>query len=202
MGEYSLVMVIGVTGKYCAGKSTVSQLLQEYGFSEVDVDKIGHAVLEEEKERVIMVFGKQILDQQGAIDRGRLGKIVFKNKRKRKKLEAILHPLMRKKIEDILNELRGNYIINAALLFQMKLHLLCDFVIFVCAPFWLRLKRALQRDKLYVKDVLLRFFSQGKISTKFNAGGVDIYYEYNKGSIGGLKNRLMKILLERKIGEA
>jgi dephospho-CoA kinase len=195
-------MIIGVTGKYCAGKSIVSGLLQESGFREIDADKVGHIVLEEKKEQIIDNFGKQILGQNGLVDRRKLGRIVFKSRKKRKKLEAILHPIMRKKIMDIIDQPAGNYIINAALLFQMKLQLLCDWVIFVTAPFWQRFKRARQRDKLPLIQVYRRFFSQKKISTKLNAGGVDIYYVCNNGSIDEFKNRLKEILAVREIREA
>jgi dephospho-CoA kinase len=194
-------MIIGVTGKYCAGKSLVSRFLQGYGFTEIDADKVGHDVLQAEKERVTGLFGGHVLDRHGMVDRKKLGRIVFKDKKRRKQLEALLHPLMREKIASIVAKPGQKFIINAALLFRMKLHLLCNFVVFVSAPFRQRFKRARERDHLRIIDVLQRFFAQGEISSKLNAGGVDIYYVSNKGSIGELKTRLKGILWEKKIEE-
>ena len=122
-------MVIGVTGKYCSGKNVVSGILRKQGFTEIDVDKIGHQVLAAEKKAVTDTLGRRILDRAGKIDRKKLADIVFKSKKNRIKLEAILHPLMKKRIQTIIKNNNNNFVINAALLFQMQLDRLCDFII-------------------------------------------------------------------------
>ncbi|MBN1797800.1 MAG: dephospho-CoA kinase [Spirochaetales bacterium] len=194
-------MVIGVTGKYCSGKNVVSCILTEHGFTEIDVDKIGHQVLENQARQVIRTFGSRILDQAGKIDRKKLAKIVFKSKKQRIRLEHILHPLMKTRIQNIIKKNNENYVINAALLFQMQLHGFCDFIIYIKAPFWVRVNRALSRDKLSIWNILRRFFSQFQIFTKLKLPGVDIYYEYNKESIQKLEKRILGILKQRHRGE-
>lgn len=194
-------MIIGVTGKYCSGKNIVSYILQKYGFIEIDVDKIGHRVLENEAKRVINTFGRGILNKEGRINRQKLAGIVFRSKKSRVKLEAMLHPLMKEQIQGVIERNNKNFIINAALLFQMQLHGLCDFIIFVRAPFCKRVRWALHRDKLSIWDILPRFFSQFQIFSKLKLPGVDIYYEDNKGSIQELEKRIAEILRERNRGE-
>lgn len=190
-------MIIGVTGKYCSGKNVVSGILKGFDFIEIDVDKIGHRILESETKRVIRTFGRGIVNQQGKLNRKQLAKIVFKHKKNRLKLEAILHPRMKAQVQSIIKKNNKNFIINAALLFYMQLHLLCDFIIFIQAPFWLRVSRALQRDKLSICAILRRFFSQYQIFSKLKVPNVDIYYEYNKASIQNLKKRIAEILEQR-----
>jgi dephospho-CoA kinase len=190
-------MIIGVTGKYCAGKNVVSCILQKYGFTEIDVDKIGHQVLEKEKTPVIHALGRGILDTRGRINRRKLAKLVFRNKENRVKLEQILHPRMKAEVHRRIKKNNKNYIVNAALLFQMQLYPLCDFIIFVRAPFYVRFLRALRRDKLRIWDITLRFFSQYQIFSKLKLPRVDIYYEYNKGRIRRLEIRIAEILKQR-----
>lgn len=191
-------MIIGITGKYCAGKNTVAQILVSSGFTEIDVDKIGHELLKEKQQIIINLFGENILGSNGNIDRKKLGKIVFANKKQRIKLEQLLHPLMNRRIEAIIKKNPGNYTINAALLFKMGLNMLCDFIIFVKAPFFIRLKRARERDNLSTIDAIKRFFAQHKISPKLKDVSVDIYYESNVGPISRLKKRVVKILETEK----
>ncbi|AJG41290.1 dephospho-CoA kinase [Thermotoga sp. RQ7] len=126
-------MVIGVTGKIGTGKTTVCEVLKrDYGAHMVNVDRIGHEVLEEVKERLVELFGESILED-GKVSRKKLGEIVFGSEEKLKKLEQLVHPLMRKKVEDIVKKRSGLVVIEAALLRRMKLDALCDHIITVVA---------------------------------------------------------------------
>ena len=89
-------MVVGLCGGIGAGKSTVARLLEERGAVIVDVDVIGHRVLDLEpvRDELASRFGAEILTSDGAVDRAALSKAVFSNDDSLKALEAISHPLI------------------------------------------------------------------------------------------------------------
>ncbi|MCD6552294.1 dephospho-CoA kinase [Thermotoga sp.] len=149
-------MVIGVTGKIGTGKTTVCEILKrDYGAYVVNVDEIGHEILEEVKEKLVELFGESVLED-GKVIRKKLGEIVFRSEEKLRKLERLVHPLMRKKVENIVKERSGLVVIEAALLRRMKLDTLCDHVITVVA----KEKKIVERNKFarerlkFQKDVI------------------------------------------------
>lgn len=94
--------VIGLTGNICAGKSEVCALLVELGAYHVDADVVAHHTLacgRPEFARVVAEFGEGILSQDGEIDRGRLGEIVFSDAPALARLEAIVHPAIGREID-------------------------------------------------------------------------------------------------------
>ncbi|MFI9049844.1 dephospho-CoA kinase [Streptomyces sp. NPDC053427] len=88
---------VGLTGGIGAGKSEVSRLLASYGAVIVDADKIAREVVEPGTPglaAVIEEFGEDVLAPDGALDRPKLGGIVFADPEKLKALNAIVHPLV------------------------------------------------------------------------------------------------------------
>lgn len=128
-------LVVGLTGKIGSGKSTVAQIFDELGARIIDVDKIGHEVLQMQdvKDSLKKVFGEKIFDGSD-IDRKKLASIVFSDSQKLAILEQVVHPMMRKKVKEQLDSLSGVIIIDAAILHRLKLDELCDLVITVVAP--------------------------------------------------------------------
>jgi dephospho-CoA kinase len=95
--------VIGLTGGIGCGKSTVAQILKEFGAVVYDLDKIGHDVIQQggsAYKQVLSSFGDTILAGSGEIDRLKLGKIVFNNPDALKRLNSITHPAIDKKINE------------------------------------------------------------------------------------------------------
>ncbi|MEJ5189021.1 MAG: dephospho-CoA kinase, partial [Breznakiellaceae bacterium] len=84
--------LIGLTGPYCAGKNYVARILEKRGLLVLDVDRLGHRALDQEKERIVHLFGPAILDATGMLNRKELGRIVFGDPEKLRTLEAIVHP--------------------------------------------------------------------------------------------------------------
>ncbi|MBI2135779.1 dephospho-CoA kinase [Candidatus Woesearchaeota archaeon] len=131
-------MILGLTGNFRSGKSTVAEMFKEIAGDRVniiDVDKIGHDVLNGEcYKEVIEEFGSDILDYDLKIDREILREIVFSNRTKLKKLESILHPRMLNEIEKELRRLDTKHsviIIQAAILVELGLLGLVDKLIVV-----------------------------------------------------------------------
>jgi len=86
---------LGITGGIASGKSTVSAMLREMGFTVLDADSIAHTLIEPgypAHHKIVRVFGKSILNGENHIDRGALAKIVFADPIKLKQLNAIVHP--------------------------------------------------------------------------------------------------------------
>jgi len=189
-------MVVGIAGGYCAGKDTVSRLLAERGFDIIDVDRIGHQVLEEQADAVRDAFGPEILDSGGGVDRRALGRVVFASRGHRRTLEAILHPRMVERLERQIERAADNTGINAALLFPMGLHRLCHAAFWVHAPLAVRIIRAVRRDRLPLCAVIGRMRSQAGIGPQHHGSDVDIYPVRNTGNSERLEQRINACLLE------
>jgi dephospho-CoA kinase len=200
-------MIIGVAGKYCAGKDSVVEILKSLGFKEINMDKIGHEALEEKKEEIARAFGLDMLTAEGAVSRRVLGRIAFSNKKELNKLERIVHPLMAERVKQIISNRKdnngqrnfgqGNFVINCAILFKMGLDRLCDMVFCIKAPFFIRLKRALKRDKLSFIETVRRLSSQDKICPKLRNPDVDIYRISNLRTKRKLKKKINKVIRDR-----
>ncbi|MGC8764800.1 MAG: dephospho-CoA kinase [Brevinematia bacterium] len=136
--------VVGIFGKIASGKSTVSRILcKKYKFSHINVDRLGHIALKKKKKSIIKNFGKGILTF-GFIDRKKLGNIVFADRKKLYTLNSIVHQEIKKMaIEKISTSKKKYFILDAALLFEIGLDELCDFIIMVESPEDLIIKRAL-----------------------------------------------------------
>ena len=174
--------VLGVTGRYCAGKDTLVRGLVARGFAEVDVDRVGHDVLADRSAAVVDRFGEQVRSSDGSVDRARLGKIVFSDRRALHDLEAILHPPMIARVEQQVRSSNGPIVINAAVLHKMGLHRLCDRVVCVTAPFLIRLHRARIRDGVSMFQALRRLTAQRGICPKWAREAVDTIIVGNAGS--------------------
>jgi dephospho-CoA kinase len=150
------VAVIGLIGGIGAGKSRVAALLAESGAKLIDADVVGHALLDQRpvRDEVVARFGPDVLDRAGAdagapprIDRRALGAIVFADPAALRRLEAILHPRMRRTFERaIAREARrgqgpGCVVLDAAILLEAGWDALCDRIVFVDAPREVRLAR-------------------------------------------------------------
>lgn len=93
--EEGSALLLGVTGSISTGKSTVSAMLEELGAPMIDFDMLARTVVEPGKpalQDIVSYFGKQVLDDQGFLDRKKLSEIVFTDMEKRKKLESFTHP--------------------------------------------------------------------------------------------------------------
>jgi dephospho-CoA kinase len=86
---------VGLTGGIASGKSTVAGILRDNDCQVLEMDPLGHEMLEPGQpayNEVVGEFGKQILEPSGKVDRGKLGAIVFADPAKRARLNQSLHP--------------------------------------------------------------------------------------------------------------
>ena len=90
--------VVGLTGGIGSGKSTVANLFRELGADVIDTDEIAHALTAARgaaMDAIRTAFGAQYVTPEGALDRGRMRQLVFSDRDARRRLEAILHPMIR-----------------------------------------------------------------------------------------------------------
>lgn len=174
--------IVGLAGPYCAGKNSLLPFFVERGYEVLDLDKIGHEVLELEKTRLVQVFGQDILDGD-KINRRKLGAKVFQSRRRLRKLEAIVHPRMRTQAIHLLSENPAvNFVLNAAILFRLGLDKFCDLIVWIDSGWWIRLIRGLRRDGLGLRQTLLRVFAQ-KQNLKVIQEDSDIIRVKNQGDL-------------------
>jgi len=101
-------LLVGLTGGIATGKSTVSEILRQLGGEIIDADRLARDVVEPEQpawKQIVAEFGRGVVTAEGALDRKRLGAIVFADPERRKRLEAITHPAIRARFQARLDEL-------------------------------------------------------------------------------------------------
>jgi dephospho-CoA kinase len=142
---HALMVVVGLTGKACSGKNVIAGMLADKGWRIVDVDKLGHPILQQAADEVRRDFGPETIGPDGVVNRKALGALVFADPSKLKTLEAITHPRMVAECKRIIAEETASggqvVVLNAALLSRMHLDGLCDLVVFVRVPWYIRYRR-------------------------------------------------------------
>ena len=167
MGE---VMIIGLTGRSCAGKDAAAEWFSQRGLQVLDVDRLGHEALIAQKERIVEAFSPSVLNSEGQVDRKKLSQIVFGHPEQLEKLNSISHPWMKKRTEDFVSCHEWG-LINCALLEKMDLVRLCGEILYFYAPLEQRCMRALQRDGISEEAFMRREASQSDIGQSlFNSG--------------------------------
>jgi dephospho-CoA kinase len=141
---------IGLTGGIASGKSTVARMFCELGAALVDTDEISRDVVAPGEPGLTAVreaFGPAVIDEHGALDRAALRRIVFDQPAERRRLEAILHPLIRAQAIAALRKVTGPYVLVAVpLLLETGFNELVDRVLVVDCPREMQLARLMQRD--------------------------------------------------------
>lgn len=142
---------LGLTGNIASGKSEVEKILQNSGFKVIDLDKVSHKFLENNSE---------IFNHFKTLDRKKIADIVFGDIEEKKYLENILHPML---YNFILEEFKKDYnkiVISGALLYEAGFDKLFDKIIFVDAPYNLRLERLIKRNNLSESEARKRLDCQ------------------------------------------
>ncbi len=160
-------MKIGLTGGIGCGKSTVSNLFRERGFSTIDADAIVHDLLARDEgtiAAVVALLGDSVLLPAGGIDRAAVGQLVFGDAEKLAALEAILHPRVRAAWEGAA-ESGGDWVVEIPLLFEKKLQKNVDLTICVFSDPQTQVERLEQRG-MNRTQALARMNRQMPVSEK------------------------------------
>lgn len=168
----SHIAVIGLAGGIGAGKSTVAAIFRRLGCVVIDSDDLARTALDrpDVRDELVRWWGPSILDSQGKVDRKAVAKIVFADEAERRRLEALVHPIVRSSRADAVALARGAgaraAVVDAPLLFEAGVDAECDAVVFVDAPRELRLRRVRARSDWDEAELARREASQIPISEK------------------------------------
>ncbi len=164
------VHLIGLTGGIACGKSLVSQWFRDRGIPVIDADVIAREVVLPGKKAFVSIlkkFGKSVLttsSKDKSLDRLALGRIIFADAKKRKTLEAITHPEIRREIARQVSDLKfkghKTIILDAALLFESALDHFMSQVIVVSVDPDTQIQRLMLRDGLTSSEALKKIQSQ------------------------------------------
>jgi dephospho-CoA kinase len=143
-------MKVGLTGGIGAGKSTVADLFSQKGAVVIRSDELARQVIEPQTpgfQQVIDRFGKDFINSDGYIDRAKLAQVVFLDDAALKDLENIIHPLVRNKTNQIIEQHTSETIIvnEIPLLLEKKMESLFDFLVIVISSEKNRLERLIKR---------------------------------------------------------
>jgi len=172
LGSGRHTLRIGLTGPIGCGKSTVAGWLREAGASVIDADEVARDVVEPgslELEAIATAFGTELRTADGRLDRAALGRIVFRDPEALARLERIVHPAVRARIVEALDEADAAgspaVVVEAIKLVEGGLALLCDEV-------WLvRCEEVVQRTRLQGRgieaaDAEARIATQGDLESR------------------------------------
>lgn len=192
-----MTKVIGLTGGMGSGKSTVSQLLAEFGAVIIDADKVGHEAYQPNTKTwrdLVAAFGRQIVAQDGSIDRKKLGAIVFGSPEQLERLNHIVHPrmfeMMKERIEQYRQQGVKVVVLDAAILFEANWTPLVDEIWVVIASESLVITRAKARTGLPEEQIRSRLNSQMPVEEKVKKANVVIQ---NDGTFEDLQVQVRKL---------
>ena len=145
--------IIGLTAPIGCGKSYVAKIFAEKGIPTIDTDEVYHALVNKPSPLVNKLsaeFGTEILTSDGALDRKKLAPIVFADKTKLERLNAITHSAVIEEVERIISKLTLTGVkavtVQGPLMFESGYNEKCDRVICVVADTAVRVSRICQRD--------------------------------------------------------
>jgi len=145
---------IGLTGGMGSGKSTVLNLVQKRGVPVLQTDLIARRLLERKavQKKITRIFGKEVFDKPGKIDRSKLGLKVFRDRKHQEALNRILHPLVRKEVSVWIEKKKKHpapwwmVVVEVPLLFERGYFRFFDGVLSISAGMQIRQKRLLKRN--------------------------------------------------------
>ena len=162
------MLKVGLTGGIATGKSYVLGLLKGLGCETSDADILAHQAIapgEPAFEEILKEFGADVLGEKGAIDRAKLGAIVFASKERRDRLNAIVHPRVFEAQTRWYAEVGARrpdaiVVVDAALMIETGSYRRFDVVVVVHCDPELQLERLMTRNKISREDALQRINAQ------------------------------------------
>ena len=162
------MLIVGVTGGIGAGKSEVCKVFKKLGAKVVSADQIGKEVVEKNPallRKLVKVFGPEILNSDGTLNRRKLGKKAFSSQEAKIKLNKIVHPYLLLDLKKNLEELKRKKslnvtVVDAALIIEWGLEKKLDFLIYVYSPRKTRLQRLIEKQGYSFREALDRMKSQ------------------------------------------
>ena len=198
-------MIVGLTGGIGSGKSTAVKIFKELGIDSIDADDVAKNILDSNKNArklFIEEFGDKYILKNHKINRDLLREDIFNDKSKIKKLESIIHPIVREEIFEFIQKSESIYtIIDVPLIFETKSEDFYNKIVVVDCDTNTQILRASQRDNQTEESILKIIGNQATREERFSIAD---YVINNDSSYGNLKKEVIKthqLLLGLKVNE-
>jgi dephospho-CoA kinase len=195
-----MTLVVGLTGGIASGKSTVSNMLKEMKMTVIDADVESRKAVQNGEPaytQIVESFGQEIVLPNGEIDRQKLGSIIFHEEQKRMLLNSIVHPEVRRRMNEKKNlAIKAKekiVILDIPLLFESNLINMVDQTLLVYVDRDIQLNRLMERNQLSKEEAEARIQSQMPLEEKMKLADKIIN---NNGSLTETKEQLNKILAD------
>lgn len=195
-----MTLVVGLTGGIASGKSTVSNMLKEMEIPVIDADVESRCAVQNGEpayNQIVESFGQEIVLPNGEIDRQKLGSIIFHDEQKRKLLNSIVHPEVRRRMNEkkeiAMKAKEKIVILDIPLLFESNLINMVDQTLLVYVDRNIQLTRLMERNQLSEEEAEARIQSQMPLAEKMKLADKMIN---NNGSLTETKEQLNKILAD------
>jgi len=179
-------LVLGITGTFASGKSTCAKMFKRPGVSLIDADKINHILINSKGvvyKKIVSVFGQEVLKKNKHIDHKKLGKIVFSNKQKLKKLVQITHPYIIRQMKQEISKFKKAakiIILDAPLLIEAGLLNIVDKLVVVKTSKSKRIARCKRKGQFSAREASRRVKAQLPLNKKI---GLADYIIDNNGTL-------------------
>lgn len=161
-------LLIAITGNIASGKTYAGNFFKKFGYKVVNSDKIGHDILKKSQiiTKIEKLFGSRIIKNK-KVDRKKLGKIVFNSPDKLKKLNKLIHPLIRKQLQKIIDNCQQSILfIEIPLLFENHLETAFDYVINISVDKQTQIERLKKHNNLNKTEIHKKINAQLPNSVK------------------------------------
>lgn len=189
---------VGVTGNVASGKSAVADRWREAGVQVIDADRVGHDVLREDpaaRAALVEAFGEEILDADGAVDRAALRLKAFATDDGVRRLNAIVHPPLVRRLRAELARAESDgeplAVVDAALVFEFGFDEKLDAVVLVTAPRGLRAERL--RQSRHLDEATIERVMAAQLPDAEKEAASD-YVIVNDGSLEALRAAADRVL--------
>tara|TARA_Y100000816_G_scaffold20311_1_gene13200 strand:- start:925 stop:1518 length:594 start_codon:yes stop_codon:yes gene_type:complete len=196
------MLKVGLTGGIGTGKSSVSDLFNDWGAYIFDADSIAKDILNYDNTaqgEIIAEFGTDILNKEGSIEKGKLARIAFQDEDHQLRLNAIIHPYVFRKIDSsfdrVLEEGKHDmFCVDAALIYESGADTHMDYVVVVTSHLRLRTERVMSRGGLSRDEFLRRVELQWPDEDKVHMADYVIHNNGTKEDLITESKRVYKLI--------
>jgi dephospho-CoA kinase len=189
---------IGITGMMGAGKTTVSQTIEQMGYPVIYADEVAHSILAPGApgfQEVVTTFGVGVLNRDKTLNRSALAKLVFAHRSQLSKLEAITHPRIQAKVREFQDQCEQQAeplaFYDVPLLFEKQLQSRFDVIVCVVADREVVLERLKKREGWSEQEITERLDCQLPQSEKEEGAQ---YVLQNNSSLEELKAQIVRLI--------
>ncbi len=197
------MLIVGLTGGVASGKTVVSEVFRDEGAYIIDADQIARELVQPHRpawSEIVRSFGKDILREDGSIDRKKLADRVFADPDQRKLLNQILHPLITGEIDRRAREIgqkdpEAIVVIDAPLLIEVGYHRRVDKLMVVASTQTEQIERLKVRDGISSEEAWRILSSQMPVEEKVKLAD---FVVQNEGSLAEVRERAKEVFRELK----